>query len=589
MDWHGGVALAVVVAVTAVLVTTHVAADVVFIGGVTILLVLGVLSPKEALEGMANEGMLTVGVLFVIAAAVRETGGLDTVAHRVLGRPPSVLGAQARLMLPVTALSAFLNNTPVVAMMMPIVSDWAKKNGISVSKLMIPLSYATILGGTCTLIGTSTNLVVHGLLVKHAPELAMNLFDLAWVGVPSAILGLAYILLVGRNLLPDRRPVLRSLADPREYTVEMLVEPGGPLVGKTIEQAGLRHLSGVYLMEIDRDGELLPAVSSEERLHAKDQVVFVGVVDSVVDLQKVRGLVPATDQVFKLDAPRSNRCLIEAVVSNTCPVVGRTIREGRFRSVYNAAVIAVARSGDRIRKKIGDIVLQPGDTLLLEAHPFFVERHRNSRDFFLVSTVENSTPPRYEKTWTAALIFAGMVIGAGTGRLSMLTAGMVAAGLMIATRCIPISAARASVDWEVLLVIAASFAISRALEMTGAAAFVASGLLGLSGGSPWGALAAVYGVTMVFNAFISNNAAAALMFPIAMGAAEGLGVSPMPFAVAIMMAGSNDFATPIGYQTNLMVYGPGGYRFSDYVRIGGPLNVLLWVTAVTIIPRIWQF
>jgi di/tricarboxylate transporter len=589
VEWQGWIALAVVVSVTAVLVTTHIAADVVFIGGVTILLVLGVLSPKEALEGMANEGMLTVGVLFVIAAAVRETGCLDIMAHRVLGRPRSVLGAQARLMLPVTALSAFLNNTPIVAMMMPVVSDWAKKHRISVSKLMIPLSYATILGGTCTLIGTSTNLVVHGLLVKHAPGLAMNLFDLAWVGVPSAILGLAYVLLVGRKLLPDRRPVLRDMADPREYTVEMLVEPGSPLVGRTIEQAGLRHLSGMYLMEIDRDGEVLPAVSSDERLHPNDRVVFVGVVDSVVDLQKIRGLVPATDQVFKLDAPRFNRCLIEAVVSNTCPLVGRTIREGRFRSVYNAAVIAVARSGQRIRKKIGDIVLQPGDTLLLEAHPFFEQRHRNSRDFFLVSAVENSTPPRYEKTWTAALIFAGMVLGAGTGVLSMLTASMVAAGLMIATRCISVSSARASVDWQILLVIAAAFGISRALELTGAAAFVARGLLGLSGESAWGALAAVYGVTMLFNAFMSNNAAAALMFPIAMGAAGALGVSPRPFAVAIMMAGSNDFATPIGYQTNLMVYGPGGYRFRDYVRIGSPLNLLLWGAAVAIIPRIWRF
>jgi di/tricarboxylate transporter len=589
MDYELWITLGTVVAVGAVLALSRFPPDLVLIAAVTLLLTVGIITPSEALSGMASEGMITVAALFVIAAAMRETGGLDFLTQRILGRPRSVLAAQARMIFPATTMSIFLNNTPIVAMMMPVVSDWAKKNRISVSKLLIPLSYATILGGTCSLIGTSTNLVIYGLLIQKFPTVDLNLFDISWVGVPCAIVGVSYILFFSRWLLPDRKPVMSDFSDPREYTVEMMVESGSPLVGKTIEAAGLRHLSGMYLMEIHRGGEVLPAVSSADRLHADDRVVFVGIVESVVDLQKIRGLKPATDQVFKLDAPRSERCLVEAVVSDTCPLLGRTIRRGRFRATYNAAVIAVARNGHRIRKKIGDIVLQQGDTLLLEASPAFVTHHRNSRDFFLVSAVEDSAPPRHDKAWLATTILGAMVVLAGTGTLSMLNTVLIAAGLMMATGCLSVSAARESVDWSVLLVIAAAFGIARALDASGASAWVAETLLAWGGHDPTVALATVYGVTMLFTAFVSNNAAAALMFPIAMAIATSTGSSPMPFAIAIMMAGSNDFATPLGYQTNLMVYGPGGYRYTDYLRLGGPLNLLMWVLAVTIIPRVWPF
>ena len=581
--------LAVVGIITVLLAATRLPADAVFVGALTLLLTAGIVSPGEALAGLSNEGMVTVGVLFIVAAALRESGGLALVSHRALGLPRSVAAAQARMMLPVTLMSAFLNNTPIVAMMMPLVIDWAKKIGISASKLLIPLSYATILGGTCTLIGTSTNLVVYGLLLQHSKTERLGLFDIAWIGVPCAVIGLVYIIAFSRWLLPERLPAGRLFEDPRQYTVEMLVEPGSPLVGRSIEEGGLRHLPGVYLMEIDREGQVLAAVSSSERLQAGDRLVFTGIVTSVVDLQRIRGLTPATDQVFKLNGSRAQRGLVEAVVSDSCPLVGRSIRDGRFRSVYNAAVIAVARNGERVSSRIGDIVLRPGDTLLLETSPAFVARHRHSRDFFLVSAVQDSHPPRWEKAPIALAILLGLVVAAGTGMLTMLNAAMLAAGLMIMTRCLGMTAARQSVDWSVLIVIAASFGIGRALETTGAAQFVSSSLVTLGGDAPWTVLALVYGVTMLFNAFMSNNAAAALMFPIATAAAANLGVSVMPFVIAIMFAGSNDFATPIGYQTNLMVYGPGGYRFSDYLRFGGPLNLVMWVSAVALIPLIWPF
>lgn len=571
------------------LALTRIAPDVILIGGVTLLLLLGIISPTEALAGMSNEGMITVGAMYVIVTGLRDTGGVGWLVQRLFGRPKTLVRAQARMMAPVIGLSAFLNNTPVVAMMIPAVSDWAKLNRLPASKLMIPLSYAAILGGTCTLIGTSTNLVVHGLLLKTPGQRGLEIFEIAWIGVPCALLGLGYVLLFSRWLLPDRASAMSQLGDPRQYTVEMLVRPGSPLAGQTIEQAGLRQLPGMFLVEIDRDGTLLAAPEPSDRLQEGDRLVFAGVVESVVDLQKFRGLEPATDQVFKLKSPRRHRCLIEAVVSPSNAMVGRSIREGRFRNVYNAAVIAVARDGERVKKKIGDIVLRAGDTLLVEAHPSFVEQQRNARDFLLVSPLEQSTPPRHERAWVALGILAMVVLLAALDWLSMLKAALLGAGLMILTRCCASREARRSVDWQVLLVIAASFGLGTALEVTGAAKAIAGGLISLAGGHPWTSLAVVYGVTMVFTELITNNAAAVLVYPIALATSQKLGVSFLPFAVGIMMAASASFSTPIGYQTNLMVYGPGGYRFSDYFRVGIPLNLLMWALSTALIPWIWPF
>ena len=589
MGWEAWVTLGILGVVFVLMVWTPIGPDVALCAGLTLLVTLRIVTPEEALSGLANEGMVTVGVLFIIATGLRETGGMNLLSQRLLGHPRSPMAAQIRLMVPVVGMSAFLNNTPLVAMLLPVVGDWARQHRVSVSKLLMPLSYASIFGGVCTLIGTSTNLVVNGLLRSTPGQSALGMFDITWIGVPCAVVGLGYVLLCSRWLLPERRPAISPLDDPREYTVELCVEPESPLVGQTIEQAGLRHLPGVYLMEIERKGDVLVAVSPDERLQADDQLVFVGVVESVVDLQKIRGLIPAKDQVFKLKAPRSKRCLIEAVVSNTCPLIGMSIRDGQFRTQYNAVVIAVARNGERLRRKIGDIVLRVGDTLLLETQPSFLQRQRNSRDFFLVSQVAGATLPRYERSWVALTILGGMVAVVAGGWMSMLNAAMLAAGLMILTGCCTSTVARRSVDWQVLLVIAAAFGMERALYKSGAALAVAKSLLMLAGDSPWVALATVYGVTMVFSNLITNNAAAVLMFPIALATATSLDVRPLPFIIVVMMAASCSFATPISYQTNLMVYGPGGYRFADYLRFGIPLSLLLWGMTVVLTPWLWPF
>ena len=584
------------------LVLTSIAPDLVMMACLTLLMLCGVLAPAQALSGFANEGMATVGVLYVVVAGLRDTGVMAWIAERLFGRPRSIAAAQWRMMIPVATISAFMNNTPLVAAMLPAVTEWGKKYQIPVSKLLMPLSFATILGGLCTLIGTSTNVIVAGLMkdaVKAGQiDQTMGFFTLTSVGVPCALAGMLYMVCASRWLLPVRQAALRQVDDPRAYTIEMMVAPNGGVGGKTIEEAGLRQLSGMYLADVERQGEVIAAVGPQLRLQDNDRLIFVGVVDSVVELQRLRGLIPATNQVFKLDGPRAGRSLIEAVVSDRCPLIGKSIRDGKFRTQYNAAVIAVARSGERLHQKIGDIVLQPGDTLLLEARPAFAQQQRNSRDFYLVSSLDDSSPVRHDKALVALAILISMVMLATLfeqtpffihKNFGTLQAALLAAGLMLITRCCTTASARRAVDWSVLVVIAATLGIGKALETTGLATAAANGLSSVVGTTPYSQLAAIYLVTMLLTELLSNSTAAVLMFPIALASAHTLGVNYMPFIIAITIAASCGFATPIGYQTNLMVYGPGGYRFGDFVRFGVPLNLLVATVTLIAAPLAFPF
>jgi di/tricarboxylate transporter len=600
--WEAWVALGTVALLLYALARNAASTDVLLMGAATFLMSMSLFSgrfptPREFAAGFGNEGLLTVAVLFVVAAGLTETGAISMVAERALGRPRTVPAAQARIMLPVAGLSALLNNTPVVAMFIPVVNEWARTIRISPSKLFIPLSYAAVLGGTCTLIGTSTNLLVQGLMIeaqKTDPAMpVMGMWTISPIGFPSAIIGISFLLLVSSRMLPSRKSAGGSVTDPREYTVEMLVEPNSAIDGLTIEAAGLRHLPGVYLSAIERNGEALLAVGPEQVLHGNDQLIFVGVVDSVVDLHRMRGLIPATSQVFKLNDPRPNRCLVEAVVSDTCPIVGRSIREGAFRTRYDAAVIAVHRNGERIQGKIGDIVLKPGDTLLLETHRRFLRNRRNSRDFFLISDVPGSSPRRHDKAGIAIGIMLVMIAAIALEqytRVSVFNAGLLAAAAMGITGCLSAEQARRSVDWPTLVAIGAALGIGKAMATTGLAGLAAAGMVSwLQPLGPTGVLAGIYLLTLVFTEILTNNAAAALAFPSAHAAAGTLDVNFMPFAIVIAMAASAGFATPLGYQTHLMVYGAGGYRFADYARIGVPLDLLVMIVTLILAPLFFPF
>lgn len=589
LSWQGWLAIAVTLTAFLLNALTSLAAEVIFLGALVVLMLSGTLDTPTALAGFSNPGMITVAVLYIVVAGLQQTGGLDIVSRTVLGMPQGQTQALIRLIVPVVSLSAFLNNTPIVAMFIPAVGDWCRKLRLSPSKLMIPLSYAAIMGGMCTLIGTSTNLVVNGLLIAETDLPGLRMFDLVPVGVPCAVAGSLMLILAQRWLLPTRKPAIAETDDPREYTVEMVVEDHSPLAGKTVEQAGLRHLPGLYLTEIQRGEQLLTVVTPQEVLRDRDQLVFVGMVDSIVDLNQIRGLKPATDQVFKLDSPRSERSLLEAVVSNTCPLVGVTIRQGQFRSRYGAVVLAVGRNGERLPGKIGDIRLRPGDTLLLEANPSFLEERRASRDFYLISPVPNSDPLRHDKAAIAFGILVLMVALATFGLMDMLHAASLAAVLMIVTGCCSFQQGFRAIDWSVILVVAAALALGKALEVTGAAEAFSLAVLGVAGTNPWVALAAIYAITSLLTEVITNNAAAAVVFPIALSLSQSLGVSFLPFAVSIMIGASASFSTPIGYQTNLMVYGPGGYKFTDFMRVGIPFNLMFWGLTVLIAPRVFPF
>ncbi|TWT53470.1 Sodium-dependent dicarboxylate transporter SdcS [Rubripirellula amarantea] len=548
-------------------------------------------TPEQAVAGYGNEGLITIALLFAAVAGLEFTGGTELATGWLLRRARKLSDAQTRLLIPVAALSGFLNNTPVVLALIPVVGDLSKRIGVSSSRLLMPLSYTAILGGMCTLIGTGTNLIVAQMNEKAiaAGDATHHLsfFSPAVVGLPATVLGLIYMIVCSRWLLPERRPAVSAGDDPRQYTVEVQVEPSGPLVGRTIEEAGLRHLPGLYIAEIQRVSGEIAAAKPNERLQSDDVLILVGALESVVDLRKIRGLTTPDDQARKLQVPAWKRTLVEAVVSPRCSLLGKTIREGRFRSHYNAAVVAVARGDRRLTGKLGDVRLEVGDVLLLEASPSFLHRRGESRDFFLVSAVEQAAVRRPERAWFAVFILTAMVLAAATQSLKILTASMLAAVAMVAFRCCTSAEARRSVDWSILIVIGAAIGIGESLNMSGAAGSIANGILSLAGGSPLLTLAAVFMATMLCTELITNYAAAVLMFPIAIRAATGLGCDPAPMIIAVMIAASASFLTPFGYQTNMMVYGVGGYRVVDYLKFGLPLSIIVFVVTMVVVPLVW--
>jgi len=588
LELNAVLTLLVVFFVLLSLAVTRVPTDLLLMAALSFLVIGGILTPSEALAGFANPGVITIGTLYVVAAGLKETGAVQWVASRLLGQPQSVRGAQVRMLLPTGVLSAFMNNTTVVAMFLPVIQDWSQRLQIPVSKLLLPLSYATILGGTCTLIGTSTNLVIDGLLQSKTGT-HLGLFELAWVGVPLMLVGVGFMVLFADKLLPNRGGVKEQLELVREYGVEVEVEATGPLVGKTISQAGLRHLTYGYLAEIDRQGRLITAVEPDRTLQAGDKLYFIGAPECATELRRIQGLKPASGSIHKLELANHQRCLVEVVLGEEFSALNKTVRESRFRTRFNAVILSISRNGNRIPGKLGDITLRVGDTLLLEASHQFVEQYRFRRDFLLVSALNDSSPPDFRKAPLALGILLLMVLVSAFGMLHLMEAAFLAAGAMLVTRCITASKARRYIDLPVLVVIAASFSLGNAMTLTGAAAGIAELLIVSDQMDPWVALALVYLMTVAFTEVITNNAAAVLMFPIAMAVSEQLGVSYLPFVIVTMFAASASFITPLGYQTNMMVYGPGRYKLWDYVKLGVPLSLISGVVVVLVVPFVWVF
>lgn len=584
MSWQAWLAVSLTGGVLLTLILSRLAPHLVLMAALTVIGISGILSPGQLLAGFGNPGLITVAAMFVVAAGIQGAGGVDLLVNRLLGRPQTERAALWRIIAPVVALSGFLNNTPVVATLIPAITRWARRIDIAPSKLMIPLSYAAILGGTLTMIGTSTNLVINGQYQVMTGQPGFSLFSITAAGLPVALAGAAFMLLFFPRLLPDRRDH-PGFDNPREFTLEVAVTAGGPLVGQTISQAGLRHLRRVFLVEIERDGQLISVVQPDEVLHSGDRLVFAGDTEAITDLLRIPGLQPSADNGQGMQ-PHQQRQLVEAVVSQHCEGLGQTIRDTDFRERYGAVVLAVARNGERVDGNLGSIRLSPGDTLLLEAGPRFLVRARHIRDFLVINDLGQEAP-RHERAGLSWVILGAVVLLAGTGLLDMLYAALIGAAAMLATRCCTLRQAEQSLDLPVLITIAASFALGAALEQTGVAALAATQLVSLSNGHPWLLLALVYATVSLLTEIITNNAAAILMLPIALALSGEAGLAAEPFVFAIMLAASASFATPLGYQTNLMVLGPGNYRFGDFLRVGLPMNVLVGIVSIAVIPWLW--
>ena len=587
MDCQGWFSLGLAILALLLMASGRFAPHLVMMSVLVVLSATGIVGPEQALAGFSNSGLITVVALFVVASGIHHSGGVDLLVHHLLGNPRSVRRAQARIALPVTLLSGFMNNTPVVATMIPAVHAWSRKIDISPSKLMIPLSYAAIFGGSLTMIGTSTNLVVNGQYQQLTGSEGFSIFAITKVGLPVAVIGIAAILLFLPRWLPDRKDQ-QKFGSVKEFTLEVAVAQEGPLVGKTVGEAGLRELDRLYLVEIERNGSVVTAVPSEERLLGGDRLVFAGDTQAISDVLRINGIVPSVhDDEPALSKDHAERRLVEAVLSPQSDVLGQTIRDARFRDRYGAVVLAVARGGDRVPGNLGNIRLRPGDVLLLEARPAFVSRQRYNKDFLLINDLDTEAP-RHDRallSWGILLVLVGL---AACGVMSMLNAALVGAALVILTGCCSVGQAQKAVDMPVVLTIAASFALGGALEQTGAASYLAEAVVGLSGSNVLLALALVYLVVSILTEMLTNNAAAILMVPVVLSLTSAMGVDAEPFMFAIMLAASASFATPLGYQTNMMVMGPGGYRFGDYVRVGLPLNLLIGLSSITVIALVYD-
>lgn len=593
MPFDAVLTLGLLLAVTIALAAELLSPDALLLGALGVLVLFGVLEPETAFEGFANLTLVAIGSLYAVAAGLRRCGALDKAEQLLFGRKSRGLRSALGRMTPTVATaSAFLNNTPVVAMGVPSVRGWARRHDVPASKLLMPLSFASIMGGLCTIIGTSTNLVTDGLLRSHGLR-GLGFFELAWVGVPCAIVGILYLVFFAPMLLPERTDPREEEEEVRQRLLELDIEEGSTLVGRTVDELGLTELPGLSLVRIERGDRTVGPVRPVERVSAGDRLMYAG--------EAAPEDVGEKEETAKLHAPAKREEeetqpeLHQAVISESSRLVGETVEEADFVERYNAAVTGVRRGGQRI-EPTERMRLRPGDTLMLDAGPGFREAFEVYRDFYIASEPggegrRDRLEARAETTrpiWLAVAILVGIVGLAASGVLHIALAALLGAFAMVALGFIAPGEAREAVDWSVLIVIGAALGLASALESSGAAELVGHAILGVAQGfGPVAVLVGVVVATMVLTGLITNNAAAALLFPITLSVASSQGLDPRPLLIGMTIAASLALWTPLGYQTNLMVYGPGNYRFGDFIRFGLPLQLLLAVVAVLTITILW--
>jgi di/tricarboxylate transporter len=597
MTINAYITIAILALTFGLLIKTKLPPAAVFLGALVLTMTFRLAPLDQTLDGFSNSGMLTVGALFMVAAGMYSTGAITMITEKLIGRPKTLLGAQLKILPSVSIGSAFLNNTPLVAMMIPVIRDLAKSCRLAATRLYIPLSYASILGGTCTLIGTSTNLVISGMVIDSMAEAGpstpymreIGMFDLAWIGVPATLIGLGFIMLFSKWLLPGSVDVDDMAEARRRYGAEFTIPPKSPLVGKTLKELGFTNPVGFQLLSVQRSDGSQPENKPNLRLKIGDVLAFSSDINSLPALWATNGLVPHITG-HKMESERYQRSLVKFVISRRNSAIGRKISEFPLpESPYRMNIVAVSRRGKPIDRPLGHVRIKAGDIGVLEVDDSFYFENRNEVEFATTHRLTGARIQRTDKALAATMITVGMVAVAALGWMSMLNAALLASGLMVLTGCMSLRAAGRSVEFSTLVVIASAIGLESAVTGSGLSAAVADFLHEIAGDNPYTALAVVFAGCIAMDTLVTNVASAVFMFPIAMAMAGELGLSFMPFAITVMVGASCSFISPMGYQTNLMVYSPGGYKFTDYVKIGVPLTIIVGIITIILTPMFFGF
>ncbi|MCU4165647.1 SLC13 family permease [Carboxylicivirga caseinilyticus] len=561
-----------------------------FFVAVMILGIFKILTPTEILAGFANEQIAVIIMLLLLGDAIRQTSVIEIFFSRIFPVSSTYRSFLGRMMLWVGGFSAFLNNTPLVAVMMPYVHQWSKRNGVSSSKLLIPLSYAAILGGCVTLIGTSTNLIVGGMVNDQdiIPDMQpLEMFDFFWVGFPMLVIGFLYLYFFSYRLLPDRSTAIDDFQESeRKYLVEAEVRRNSKLIGKTLKEADLNGKYGLLLVEIIRGKQTLQILKDSFVLREGDLLRFAGDNTNVASLLSENSdlTVPSVGMMSKLKRSQ----IVEIVISHNSSLITKQIKEIYFRGRYDSALLAIHRNGERIRGAIEEVKLKAGDVLLLLAGESFTSHIQNQIDFYVISRVKELRKPERYKIW---VLFGGTLLAIFLSAIKLvpLFLGLlIVLALINLLRVVSAKDLPKSIDYNLGVIIALSLALGTAMMKTGVADMIANFVISIF--LPLGRislLVGIYLITSVLAAYITNKASVAILFPISITAAKNLGLDPMPFVLVVSFAAAANFLTPIGYQTNLMVYGPGGYNFKDFFKIGFPLTVIYMVVTVAVLSYIY--
>jgi di/tricarboxylate transporter len=598
---EGYIVLAIVVITIIALAKEIMRPGLVFFSAATVLMATGIISDKEVLAGFSNKGMITIGILFIVSEGIRQSGILNRLAQTYLPRKRrKMVSLIPQIMLPVSVLSAFLNNTPVVIIFAPIIKKWSENLNLSSKKFLIPLSYATIFGGMCTLIGTSTNLVVHGLILENGYE-GFSMFELGKVGVFIAIIGTLYMTVFGNRFLPGEKILFntKSSTEFKDYYYDIIISKGSNLIGLEVKNGRLKELKGLIIQIINREGNIIETRKGTFKLLENDKLLVAGKSDRLNYILANANIKLSGIDLVK-DVQKDKLKQYEAVLAPRFPAIGKTVHEFNFYDHYQAVVLAIHRNGERITANMDKLTLKTGDNLVLLTTEKFIKNWGESKIFYLTSFIRDyRSTGTFWKKWIAFIILLAMIIGTTFGKFISSPEGItfdmfyfssLAAILLIWMKIMPHQKYTKAISWDVLITIACAFAISKAMQNSGAAEIIAHTTINVSKGfGPMGVLAALYLITIIFTEIITNNAAAALVFPIALAAAHQLNVDPKPFFVTIAIAASASFSTPIGYQTNLIVQAIGNYKFSDYMKIGLPLNVLAFILCMLLVPYFWSF